>query len=39
MNAPQCAAAIQHDEVVVRRALGSKVFRQRDPLVAIREDV
>lgn len=39
MNASQCAAAIQHDEVVMRRALGGKVLWQRAPLTACRQDV
>ncbi len=44
MDMPQCAAAIQHDEVVMRcalggKALGGKVLRQRDPLAACRQDV
>ena len=39
MNAPQRAAAIQHNEVIMRRALGSKVLRQGAPLAASRQDV
>ena len=39
MNAQQRTAAIQHDKVFVRHALGSKVFRQGAPLAARRQDV
>lgn len=39
MDTPQRAAAIQHDEVVVRRALGGEVLWHCAPLAARRQDV